>query len=169
MLLWLVTGITYSMNTNLSKLQEIVKDREAWYAAVHGVTKSWTRLSDWTTATTTITCQAEGPYVRTHLVPGIETFMDVLFSLMKLMYCKRWVPFLSGHYGVCFAVFTSRFLPGWTGSGAEVGKRERKPSLLLILGKTNVLESLGQWLQSNWRFKDASSNSLTSSLEHLTF
>ena len=39
-------GIIDSMDMNLSKLREIVKDWEAWHAAVHGVTKSWTRLSD---------------------------------------------------------------------------------------------------------------------------
>ena len=39
-------GITDSMDMNLSKFQQIVKDREAWRAAVHGVTKSWKQLSD---------------------------------------------------------------------------------------------------------------------------
>ena len=42
---WLY-GITDSMDVSLSELQELVKDREAWRAVIHGVTKSWTRLSD---------------------------------------------------------------------------------------------------------------------------
>ena len=46
---WLY-GISDSMDMSLSKLRELVKDKEAWSAAVHSITKSWTQLRDWTKA-----------------------------------------------------------------------------------------------------------------------
>ena len=49
---WL-DGIMDAMNMNLGKLREMVRDRETWCAAVHGVTKSWTWLGNWTTTTKT--------------------------------------------------------------------------------------------------------------------
>ena len=64
---WL-DSVTNSMNTNLSRLWEIVEDREAWHAAVHGVTNHWTWLSDWTTTITSV------------LVPQLLGNMIILLS-----------------------------------------------------------------------------------------
>ena len=53
-----VDGITNSIDMSFSKLQEMVKDREAWHAAVHGAAKSRTRLSNWTELTLSYICKA---------------------------------------------------------------------------------------------------------------
>ena len=56
---WL-DGITHLMNMSLSKLWEMVMDREAWRAAVHGVTKNRTQLSDWTELLSSESCRYPG-------------------------------------------------------------------------------------------------------------
>ena len=58
-------GITDSINMSLSKFREILKDREAWHAAVHGVERNWTQLNNWaTTLKCSNECEKQGLWCR---------------------------------------------------------------------------------------------------------
>ena len=80
-------GITDSVDMNLSKLHEIAKDREVWCATVHGVAKSWTRLSDWTITTKKFPTKQKYPNIFFCLYKGC--FHQIILSLPMVESLKQ--------------------------------------------------------------------------------
>ena len=81
---WL-DGIPDSMDMGLSRLWEIVKGREVWCAAFHGVTKSWTWLSDWATTTTSTEAICPSKLKICTMLPFIEKCVSPWLSMLYLI------------------------------------------------------------------------------------
>ena len=94
----MLDGITDAMNMNLDKLQEMVRDREAWHAAVHGMAKSCTWPDNWTTAA----AATLGILSISHSLGGVTQPLRSLatysFLSSRCFKISKWVSFTYGTY-----------------------------------------------------------------------
>ena len=103
---WL-DGITYSMGMSLSKLRELVMDREAWRAAIHRVTKSRTWLSDWTELNAIVIKISHGPAVFSLMRSIMKDSKHVRYSLLKMQEATYMhEPLVQGQSIRCWIVWT---------------------------------------------------------------